>query len=231
MRSLSERPASASANSVIALRVFSLPGPNSGANARDVLVSYVVSQAANVEVSVRHRGREVVRTGQSAAPGKNVLPLGRRLPDGQNVITLTATVGGARATDRMAMLPNGFLPRRAATAVIRTGEDESREPAGTPVGNAAGRPRAADTYSVVYIVGCRRFSRSRVDCVRHETDTADSYDVWTGFTVRLGHNGRVYLRTYANAGKSDRHPRFYRSPRWLSRTLATAPVLILGPRD
>lgn len=156
---------------MIALRVFSLPGPNSGANARDVLVSYVVSQAANVEVSVRHRGREVVRTGQSAAPGKNVLPLGRRLPDGQNVITLTATVGGARATDRMAMLPNGFLPRRAATAVIRTGEDESREPAGTPVGNAAGRPRAADTYSVVYIVGCRRFSRSRVDCVRHETDT------------------------------------------------------------
>ena len=39
------------------------------------------------------------------------------------------------------------------------------------------------------------------------------------------------LRTYANPGRSDRHPRFYRRPRWLSRTLATAPVLILDRRD
>jgi hypothetical protein len=196
-----------------------------------VLVSYVVTQAANVEVSVRHRGREIVRAAQAAAPGKNVLPLGRRLPDGQNVITLTARAGSARTTDHMAMLPNGFLPRRAATAVIPTGEDESEAPYGTPVGNAAARPRAADTYSIVYIVACRRFSRSRVDCVRHETDTVDSFDHRTGFTVRLGHNGRVYVRTYAKAGKSDRNPRFYRRPHWLSRTLATAPVLILDTRD
>jgi hypothetical protein len=97
-----------------------------------VLVSYVVSQAANVEVSVRHRGREIVRAAQAAVPGKNVLPLGRRLPDGQNVITLTATAGSARATDRMAMLPNLFLPRRAATAVIPTGEDDTQPPVGTP---------------------------------------------------------------------------------------------------
>ena len=201
------------------------------ASREKVVVSYVVSQVANVEVSVRHRGREVVRAAQAAAPGKNVLPLGRRLPGGQNVITLTATAGSATATDRMAMLPNGFLPRRAATAVIRTGEDDIQTPAGTPVGNAAGGPRAADTYNIVYIVACRRFSRSRVDCVRHETDTVDSFDHWTGFTVRLGHNGRVYARTYANAGKSDRNPRFYRRPRWLSRTLATAPVLMLDTRD
>lgn len=196
-----------------------------------VLVSYVVTAAASVRVSVRHRGREIVRAQQTALPGKNVLPLGRRLPDGQNVITVTATAGGATATDRMVMLPNGFLPRRAATAVIPDGENVSRGPFGTPVGNAAGTVHAADTYEVVYIVGCRRFGRSRVDCVRHETDTVDSYDSWTGFTVRLGHNGRVYLRTYANPGRSDRHPRFYRRPRWLSRTLATAPVLILDRRD
>ena len=196
-----------------------------------VRVSYVVSETADVRVSVRHRGRDVVSAQQTAVPGKNVLPLGRRLPDGQNVITLTATTGDARATDRMAMLPNGFLPRRAATAVIPTGEDESESPDGTPVGNAAGRPRAADTYSVVHIVACHRFTRSRVDCVRHVTDTSRSFDSWDGFTVRLGHNGRVYVAIYRNAGRSDRHPRFHLYPRWERRKLATAPVLILDRRD
>ena len=45
---------------------------------------------------------------------------------------------------------------------------------------------------VVHIVGCRRFGRARVDCVRHATDTASGPrdGTWTGFTVRLGHDGR-----------------------------------------
>lgn len=88
-------------------------------------------------------------------------------------------------------------------------------------------PRHRDSH----IVGCRRFSRARVDCVRHITDTASSPrdGVWTGSTIRLGRNGRIYVRHYANPGKSDRHPRFYRRPRWSDRVVATAPPLVIQP--
>ena len=205
--------------------------PGTLASRGKVKLSYVVTAAADVQVSIRHEGREIRRARDTAVPGTNVLTLRRRLPDGQNVITLTATAGSGVATDRMAMLPNGFLPRRAAIAVIPAGEDSSTEPYGTPVGNAARAPRAADTYEIVHIVGCRRFGRARVDCVRHATDTASGPSTWTGFTVRLGHDGRIYVRTYSNAGKSDRHPRFHRHPRWRRRVLATAPILILGGRS
>lgn len=195
-----------------------------------VVVSYVATAAAQVTVSVRYRGREIAKAEGMAAPGKNVLRLPRSLPDGQNLITLEATGGaGEVAVDRMAMLPNGFLPGRAAQAVIPTGEDDSADPAGTPVGNAARAPHAADSYIVSHIVGCRRFSRARVDCVRHITDTASSPrdGVWTGSTIRLGRNGRIYVRHYANPGRSDRHPRFYRHPRWRDRVVATAPPLVI----
>jgi hypothetical protein len=194
------------------------------ASLKRVTVSFVLSAPARVEVVATRRGRTVSSAATDALTGKGTLTLPDRLPNGQNVITLTATgAAGETAVDRLAMLPNGWLPARWARRAISS-EDSPGGSGTTPVGNAAAVGHARDTYVDSYITRCRRFTPRRVDCLRLTTYSPGDESLWTAFTVRLGHNGRVYVRSYAPAG-TKRRPKFLRAPRWRPRELQTLTTL------
>jgi hypothetical protein len=91
-----------------------------------VTVSFVLSAPARVEIAARRGGRVISSAAADVPTGKSTLKLPDRLPNGQNVITLTAVgAGGETAVDQLAMLPNGWLPGRWARRAISS--EDNRE--------------------------------------------------------------------------------------------------------
>ncbi|MBI5105445.1 MAG: hypothetical protein HZB46_10790, partial [Solirubrobacterales bacterium] len=175
------------------------------------------TRPGRVTVEARdRRGRVVGRGRQEVEGGRVVVRLPRRLSGVVRATAVLRTAGGARAGDEQALLLGRALPVRAARQLA---EDSPWAP---PRASAADE----DPIDERLVGGCRRLSRTRVDC---RTEAADG-TTWVGWTsrscailaIRLDRDGIVRLRGYGEraarrpdrrCGARERAP-FAARPRW-----------------
>jgi hypothetical protein len=159
-----------------------------------------LTRRAELTVELRGRGKLVRRFGARGGPGLAFarVPSAVR-PDLYDVRVFANTADHATASSRLRMIVGRGLPLRAARLAAVDLYWESWA-------------RAADEYPYPAVRRCRRFSRTRVDCVVGEAGGYDdSYCIWIGAVTR-GHDGVVYKRPYACPKRGRKA--FKRNPRW-----------------